>query len=185
MGMVMHVLEKTKFASWKWQFISGEQIIRYGSEILIIGMLFLVILLAGNIARGFLFNLLLNVADNMLKNIPFVSKVYKTAKEIIKTLFITEKNSFKQVVMVPFPCKDLYCIGLVSRKAPKTCSETLQTELVSVFVLTAPNPATGYTIMCKPSDIIYLEMKTEEAVKFVISCGVITPEKVGKAEGEA
>jgi len=103
--------------------------------------------------------------------------VYKTTQDIVKTLFVTDKDSFKYVVMAPFPYKGLYSIGLVSRKAPDTCSNAINKELISVFVPTTPNPTTGFLLLFNKDDLIYLDMKTEEAVKYIVSCGVIVPQK--------
>ena len=82
-------------------------------------------------------------------------------------------------MLVPFPGKDIYAIGLLSEDAPKECSDRIGTKLVSVFVATAPNPATGFVIMYKESELIYLDMKPEDAIKYIVSCGVVTPDMDG------
>lgn len=97
-------------------------------------------------------------------------------QEIIKTLFVTDKNSFKQVVMIPFPNDDSYVMGLVSRDSPNACREAADKDLISVLVPTAPNATTGYLLMYDKEKVIYLDMKPEDAIKFIVSCGVITPE---------
>jgi uncharacterized membrane protein len=104
-----------------------------------------------------------------------VNKVYKTSKDIVKSIFGSKERSFSQVVMLPFPYKGAYCIGLIAKEAPRTCSEAEQEELVSVFIPTTPNPSTGFLVMCQKSELILLNMKTEEAIKYVVSCGVIQP----------
>ncbi|NGX35375.1 MAG: hypothetical protein K1000chlam1_00198, partial [Candidatus Anoxychlamydiales bacterium] len=120
---------------------------------------------------------LIKISDKVLHKIPLVNKVYKTTQEIVKTLFITDKDSFKQVVMAPFPYKGLYSLGLVSRPSPETCSNAVNEELISVFVPTTPNPTTGFLLLFKKDDLIYLDMKTEDAIKYIVSCGVIVPPK--------
>ncbi|MCH9630800.1 MAG: hypothetical protein S4CHLAM37_08060 [Chlamydiia bacterium] len=112
----------------------------------------------------------------MLHRIPIVNKVYKTTQEIIKTIFVTDKSSFKQVVMVPFPNTDSYVIGLISRDAPNVCSTSTSKDLVSILIPTTPNPTTGFLLMYDRSSLIFLDMKPEEAIKYIVSCGVITPE---------
>ena len=116
------------------------------------------------------------LSDKILNKIPLINKVYKTTQDIVKTLFITDKNSFKQVVMVPFPYKGTYSIGLVSRDSPETARQSVNKDLVSVFVPTTPNPTTGFLLLFKREDLILLDMKTEDAVKYIVSCGVILPE---------
>jgi uncharacterized membrane protein len=117
------------------------------------------------------------MGDRLLHKIPLINKVYKTSKEIVQSLLGTKKNAFKQAVMVPFPYKDAYCIGLISRNSPRTCSEALHDDMVSVFIPTAPNPTTGFLVLCKRSELIFLNMKSEDAIKYIVSCAVILPEK--------
>lgn len=157
--------------------LSHDQIIRYGSPIIILCMLFILIILLGFIARSFFLNLLFKFGDFLMKKIPLINKFYKTSQEIVKTLFANSKGSFKQVVLVPFPYPEVYCLGLVAREAPKTCNGDLDEELISVLVPTTPNPTTGFILLFKKSDLIFLNMKRDEAIKYVVSCGVIVPQE--------
>jgi uncharacterized membrane protein len=161
-------------------FIKSENVILYSSQILILLGLFLFTLALGMIARWFFFKSLISFSDRILHRIPVVNKVYKTSQEIIKTLFASDKNSFKQVVMVPFPKEGTYTLGLVSRESPKECSNAVGETLISILIPTTPNPTTGYLIMYRKSEIIYLDMKPEDAIKYIVSCGVITPESASE-----
>lgn len=163
-------------------FLTPEQVVLYGSKLLILIFLFLFTVLLGMIARWFFFRALLNLSDKILHRIPLINKVYKTTQEIIRTIFVTDKSSFKQVVMVPFPNKGAYVMGLVSRESPKDCSEKAGGELYSVLVPTTPNPTTGFLLMYKKEDIIFLDLKPEQAIKYIVSCGVITPEHTPKID---
>ena len=156
--------------------------IRYGSQLLILICLFLFTICLGGIARWFFVRSLLKLSDYILNKIPLVNKVYKTTKDIIKTIFASDKNAFKQVVMVPYPKKDCFVIGLLSRESPEICSQAANAELFSVLVPTTPNPTTGFLLMYKREDMIFLDMKPEDAIKYIVSCGVITPEHPDKIE---
>lgn len=177
MGLVVKILSETRIQQLHTHILSSEQIIRYGSQIIILIGLFLFTLLLGIFARWFIFKALIKVSDKILHKIPLVNKVYKTTQEIVKTIFVTDKNSFKQVVMAPFPNKGLYSLGLVSRQSPQACSNAVNEELISVFIPTTPNPTTGFLLLFKKEDLIFLDMKTEDAVKYIVSCGVIIPGK--------
>jgi len=179
-GMVTNLLAHTKISKFGFLFLSPEQLIRYLSQFLILISLFLLILALGFVARLFLFNALVKLGDKIIKKIPLVNKVYKTSQEIVQSLFITEKESFKQVVLAPFPLKEAYALGLVSKKSPKTCRDKLKSDLISVFIPTTPNPTTGYLLMFDKKDLIFLKMKTEEAIKYVVSCGMIIPKEKRK-----
>ncbi len=157
--------------------IISETAIRTISQITILVALFLIIFSLGFIARKFFFKEMIKLGDALLHKIPLVNKVYKTSKEIVKALFSSNENSFKQVVLLPFPYPGCYCIGLIARTAPKACSDTQNEEMISVFIPTSPNPTTGFLVVCKQSELIHLSMKTQDAIKYVVSCAVIQPDK--------
>ena len=179
-GFVSQFLSKTAIKEIGFLFFSPEQVLLYGSKLIILIGLFLFTLILGLIARWFLFKTLIKISDTIIHRIPLVNKVYKTTQEIIRTLFASDKNSFKQVVMAPFPNKKTYSLGLVSRDSPKTCQKALNSDLVSVFVPTTPNPTTGFLLMFRKEDLIFIDMKTEDAIKYIVSCGVIIPESEDK-----
>lgn len=176
-GLVSRSLKEFHIINQGFLFLSPDQLILYGSQFLILIGLFIVTVALGMIARWFFFKSLITYSDKLLHRIPVVNKVYKTSQEIIKTLFATDKNAFKQVVMVPFPQQGTYVVGLVSRDSPKECTETAGERLISVLIPTTPNPTTGYLLMYRESDVTYLDMKPEEAIKYIVSCGVIVPEE--------
>ncbi len=175
MGFVATTLEHTNLAYFSFGLLSSEQVIRYTSQFIILIGLFSFTLLLGIFTRWFFFKALITLSDKILHKIPLVNKVYKTTQEIIKTLFASEKNSFKQVVLVPFPHKGTYSVGLVARESPESCEKATGKEMVSVFVPTTPNPTTGFLLMFERKDLVFLDIKTEEAIKYVVSCGVIIP----------
>lgn len=151
-------------------FLTGEQIQTYLSQLLIILFLVSVTIFFGFIGRWVFFHYLLRFGDYILHRIPLVNTIYKTSQDVIKTIFVTDTKAFKQVVMVPFPNKESHCIGLVTREDLETID---QNNRVAVFVPTTPNPTSGFLVMFKKEDVIYLDMKIEDALKYVISCGVI------------
>ncbi len=153
-------------------------IARIIAEILILIGLFFLTLFLGFVARRFFFKSIINLGDRIFCKIPLVNKVYKTSKEVVQSLFSQTKQSFKQVVLLHFPYKNAYCIGLIASDVPASYKTEDGKEMVSVFIPTTPNPTTGYLIMCNRKELIYLKMKTEDAIKYVVSCAVIQPEKV-------
>ncbi|NNM43849.1 MAG: DUF502 domain-containing protein [Chlamydiae bacterium] len=178
LGIASSILKEFNLLNHGFLFLSPEQVLRYTSKFLILITLFGATLLLGAITRWFFITTLLHLSDKILHKIPVVNTVYKTTQEIIKTLLVSDKNSFKQVVMVAFPRPDVYVIGLVAREAPKICSDITGEEMISVLVPTTPNPTTGFLMMFKQKDLLYLDMKPEQAIKFIVSCGVITPDSM-------
>ncbi len=184
LGIVSSFLKNYEIARKGLFFLKEEQFILYGSKLLIIIFIFMFTILLGVIARWFFFKTLINLSDKILHKIPVVNKVYKTTQEIIKTIFVSDKNSFTQVVMVPFPKDGTYVMGLISRESPRECSKKANGALFSVLVPTTPNPTTGYLLMYKKEEIVFLDLKPEQAIKYIVSCGVITPEKQAELEKE-
>ncbi|MFT4552709.1 MAG: putative membrane protein [Chlamydiales bacterium] len=174
-GFVENLLRSSHLKVTGFLFITEDSILHYGSQIIILVGLFLATVFLGILTRWFFINYLISLGDYILHRIPLINKLYKTSQDIIRTLFSSETDSFKQVVMVPFPNLNSYCVGLVTRESPPSCREAVNSDLVSVFLPTTPNPTSGYLLMFRKEDIHYLDMKVEDAVKFIISCGVIYP----------
>ncbi|OGN65492.1 MAG: hypothetical protein A3E80_05495 [Chlamydiae bacterium RIFCSPHIGHO2_12_FULL_49_9] len=172
-GIVTSFLDR--FPTRSFGIITSHEVIRTASQILILIALFLFVLFLGFVARKYFFSELIRLGDRIMKKIPLVNKVYKISKEIIQSLFVSDKNAFRQVVMLPFPYKGCYCLGLVSNDAPKTCSDAQNGEMLSVFLPTTPNPTTGFLVMCHSADLIFLDMRTEDAIQYIVSCAVVQP----------
>ncbi len=170
-GMVTDLLRRFQI----YAPFNSETGIKVVAQILILIGLFLFIILLGLFARWFLIKALIKLGDAILHKIPLVNKVYKMTKEMIQILFASNKNTFKQVVMVHFPDQESYCLGLISRESPELCAEKNCEDMVSVFLPTTPNPTTGFMIISPKTDLIFLDMKSEEAIKYIVSCGVVQP----------
>lgn len=152
------------------RFFSSEQTIRIMSKLLILVSLFFVIVGLGTITRWYLIRSLLNLWEKIMHKIPVVGTIYKSTKEIIKTFFTSQTTAFHQVVMVPFPSKGIYALGFIAGNA-----STLGSSSISVLVPTTPNPTSGFLLMYQKEDLIYLDMKPEEALKYILSCGLLPP----------
>jgi uncharacterized membrane protein len=127
----------------------------------------------GFLARIVVFKSFISVYDYVLHRIPVIKTVYKASQQVIKTIFGSSSQSFKQVVMVKFPTESAYSLGLISSQAPQACIRSSGSPLITVFVPTTPNPTSGFLMMYREEDVIFLDMKVEEAFKYIISCGVI------------
>ena len=151
-----------------------QGLVHVALQLVSLTMLFFFTVLLGFLARAVFFRWLLSMYDYVFHRIPVIKTIYKATQQIINTIFGSASKSFKQVVMVPFPLHGAYCIGLVSGEAPYSCDKTLGSKLLSIFVPTTPNPTSGFLMMYKEEEVIYIDMKVEDAVKYIISCGVIS-----------
>lgn len=155
-----------------------ENLIHIVSQFLILIFLFLFVVSLGIFARRFAISLLLKFGDNILHKIPLINKIYKTSQDLINALFSGEEKSFQHVVMLRFPYEECFVLGLVARDGPSECSLSAKDELLTIYIPTTPNPMTGFLVMRCKSDLIYLDMTTEDAIKYIVSCGVVLPSHV-------
>ncbi|MBA3816889.1 MAG: DUF502 domain-containing protein [Parachlamydiaceae bacterium] len=153
-------------------FFSTDQFQKYISQLMILTLLFFSTVGLGLIARWFFVHYFIRGWERILYKIPFISSIYKTCRDVITTLFTSDTNSFKQVVMVPFPSKETMAIGFITRENLPSVNEH-KASMIAIYVPTTPNPTSGFLVMYHEEDIIFMDMKVEDALKYVISCGVI------------
>ncbi|ADI38403.1 putative uncharacterized protein [Waddlia chondrophila 2032/99] len=159
-------------------FLSAEQVQLYFSRLIILLLLFLFTVLLGVLTRWVIIHSFIRLGEYIFHRIPIVRSIYKTSKDVINTIFTDQTKSFKQVVLVPFPNADTYSIGLVTREDIKDLTNQKKGDYIAVFVPTTPNPTSGFLMLFDRKDVVFLDMKIEEAFKYIISCGVIlTPFK--------
>lgn len=154
-------------------FLSTDQLQKIISQLLILVLLFFSTVGLGLLARWFFVHYFIRGWEYVLDKIPFIRGIYKTCRDIISTLFKTDENSFKQVVMVPFPSQGTMVIGFITKENLPPLSIHTQ-PMFAVYVPTTPNPTSGFLMMYQESDIVFIDMKVEDALKYIISCGVIS-----------
>lgn len=174
-GMVKGVFEYYGLFSNGFLFISANQLQSIIAQLIVLIILFFTTVILGLVTRWFFFHSFIRLADHLLHKIPVVNSIYKICQDIIKTIFTSETKSFKQVVLAPFPDDNIYSIGLVTREGMPGLEGTSHINAIAVFVPTTPNPTSGFLMMYKREDLIYLDMTIEDAFKYIISCGVIPP----------
>lgn len=172
-GIVKSILGYYSLLDSGFLFLSADQVQKLFSQVIILILLFFLTVSLGLIARWFFFHYLVRQWERMLAKIPFIRGVYKACRDIIQTLFASSSNSFKQVVLVPFPSPGVFAIGLVTNENISGI-DPQKAPYIAVFVPTTPNPTSGFLMMFKEEDLVYLDMKVEDALKYVISCGVVT-----------
>jgi uncharacterized membrane protein len=143
---------------------------------LIVSCLF--ILFLGFITRYFLFKSLMQFGNHVLLKIPFVKSIYKISREVILALVSPDgKKAFQEAVIMPFPDKPHYCMGFSAGPAAEECQRKTGKKLIAVFAPTAPHPISGFLFLVDPADVKKLDMTKEDALKYLVSCGVIIPEE--------
>ena len=116
-----------------------------------------------------------HMMEKALTNLPLIKQVYPYVKQVTD-FFLAKKNlTFTKVVAFEYPRKGTWSIGLVTGTGLRKVVDTLSREFLTVFVPTSPTPFTGYVIMTPKEETIELDMTIEQALRYVISGGVITP----------
>jgi len=134
-------------------------------------ILILLIFLVGLLGRFTIGNRVISATENFMRKIPVVRTIYSAAKEASRAIFVSETEKIKGVVLVEYPRKGIYAIGFTTGAEVREASEKIGKKLVNVFVPTAPNPTSGFVLLVPEDELIYLDMKVEDALKVIISGG--------------
>lgn len=135
----------------------------------------LVVLLTGMLAANIIGQRLVQWWEAMLGRIPIVSGIYRSVKQVSDTLLAQDGHSFGRAVLVEFPRSGVWSVGFVVGEAGPRIGKALDPRSITVYVPTAPNPTSGYTLIVAPEQLHEVEMSVDQALKFVISMGVVAP----------
>src|SRR3990167_9725417 len=131
----------------------------------------LALLITGMIATNFLGQHLVAIGEAIVTKIPFVSSIYKASKQIIQAIFSTNSQAFRQVVLVEYPRKGMWSLGFLTNKESTLLNS--DHKMATVFVPTTPNPTSGFLLLVATKDLQEIDMSVDEALKFIISLGVM------------
>ena len=138
-----------------------------------------VLLTVGALVSNFLGKRLIGWWDALLGRIPVVRSIYSSVKQVSDTLFSENGNAFRKAVLVEWPSQGKWTIGFVTGVPSGDVLNVLQhgvvEEFLSVYIPTTPNPTGGYMMMFKKSECQELTMSVDEALKYVVSMGVVAP----------
>ncbi|HHF7365385.1 TPA: DUF502 domain-containing protein [Legionella bozemanae] len=135
----------------------------------------IILLVTGVIVTNYLGQRLVGWGESALDRIPLVRSIYKTVKQVINAVLSTNSEAFRKVVLIEYPRKGLWTIAFQTGTANTAINNKTKDEMISVFIPTTPNPTSGFLIMLPRNDVIELDMSIDEALKFIISLGVMPP----------
>jgi uncharacterized membrane protein len=139
-------------------------------------VLSLVVLIGtGVVAANFFGARLILIWVAILGRIPFVKSIYSSVKQVSDTLLSDKGNAFRKALLVEFPREGAWTIAFLTGTPDRTIAPHLPGDHVSVYVPTTPNPTGGYFIMLPRSKVRELDMSVDEALKYIISMGVVAP----------
>ncbi|MBQ7632786.1 MAG: DUF502 domain-containing protein [Alphaproteobacteria bacterium] len=140
-------------------------------------ILILTLLFIGMLTTGYIGKFFVRLWERVIKKMPVISSIYSLLKQIFETFLSQKSRSFNEVVVVEYPRKGLWSIAFISNN--ETGGEIVDAtgqKLMSIFVPTTPNPTSGFLIFVPEKDVIKLNMSVEDGIKYVISCGIVTPD---------
>lgn len=152
-----------------------------GLSFLFLGFLILMTILIGMLTANYIGKKLVSIYERLLAKIPLVREVYMTIKQIMEVLLVKGDRSFREVVLLEYPRRGMYCIGFVTNKRGGRITPKGE-ELLIVFIPTTPNPTSGVMVLVPPSEVIPLPITIEQGLKLVISGGVLATEIWGDEE---
>ena len=114
--------------------------------------------------------------DALMGKIPIVKSIYNSVKQVSDTLFSSNGNAFREAVLVQYPRQGSWTIAFVTGKPGGEVATHLGPDYLSVYVPTTPNPTSGFFLMMPRADVFELKMSVDEALKYVISMGVVAPD---------
>ncbi len=122
----------------------------------------------------------IEMGESLLRRIPLINRVYLAIKQISNAFFGEKREVFKKAVLFEYPRKGIYSIGFFTQDTRGNVQDSLEDDVVSIFLPTTPNPTSGFLLFVPKSEIIDLDISVEEALKLVISGGAITPKQKGR-----
>jgi uncharacterized membrane protein len=155
---------------WHPHTLFGREIPGFG-----VVLTFVIVFITGAIATNFFGMQIILLWEKLLNRLPVVKSIYSSVKQVSDTLFSDSGNAFRKAVLVQFPRDGAWTIAFLTGTPGGDVANHLHGDYVSVFVPTTPNPTGGYFLMLPKADVIELEMSVDQALKYIISMGVVAP----------
>lgn len=160
-------------ASWRPEAHLGFSIPGIGA-LLTLG----IILITGVVATNFFGKRIILFWEALLGRVPVVKSIYYSVKQVSDTLFSDSGQAFRKTLLVQYPRQGSWTIAFLTGKPGGDVANYLKGEYVSVYVPTTPNPTSGFFLMMPKEDVIELKMSVDDALKYIVSMGVVAPEPV-------
>lgn len=138
------------------------------------------LLVTGLVATNILGQRLFVWSEGILDKIPLVRSIYNTSKQVIQAIFGTNSQAFRKVLLVEYPRKGMWSMAFQTGVATSVIGEKKDKEMLSIFIPTTPNPTSGFLMMVPKEDVQELSMSIDEALKFIISLGMMQPAESGE-----
>jgi uncharacterized membrane protein len=163
-------------AQWRPEAVFGFAIPGLGTILTLV-----IIFLTGLATRNFIGKRVVLVWESVLRRIPIFNTIYSSVKQVSDTLFSSSGNAFRKALLVQYPRQGSWTIAFLTGVPGGDVRNHLVGDYVSVYVPTTPNPTSGFFLMVPRTDTIELDMSVDDALKYIVSMGVVTPEHFEKS----
>lgn len=162
-------------ARWRPEAVFGFAIPGLGTILTL-----LIIFLTGLATRNFIGKRVVLIWESVLRRIPVFNTIYSSVKQVSDTLFSSSGNAFRKALLVQYPRHGSWTIAFLTGTPGGDVRNHLAGDYVSVYVPTTPNPTSGFFLMMPRADVVELDMTVDEALKYIVSMGVVTPDNFDK-----
>ena len=159
-----------------FDYLPGQEIPGLG---LVSGIV--LILLTGAMASNVFGRRVVRLFDRIMLRIPLARTIYGATKQVSDALLQQNRAVFKQAVLVEWPRAGLYTVGFVTGETRGEAQEKTKERVINVFMISTPNPTTGFLCLVPESQLTPLEMSVEDALKMVVSAGIVVPPYRGRS----
>jgi uncharacterized membrane protein len=147
-----------------------------------VGLLVLVAVLTviGFLTTNYLGRLFVRTGERMVDRMPIVRSVYAAVKQLFESVLSNRVKSFNEVVLVEFPRKGMWTLGLVIGESYSGISDKVGEKMFNVYLPTTPNPTSGYLVFLPRTEMIRLDMSVEDCMKMIVSGGIVSPPQIDR-----
>ena len=136
------------------------------------GVIIVLLYITGLVASNVFGRKIIQRTESLLDEVPMVREIFRTFKQVLESVMLPHKGGFKEVVLVEFPRPGMKTIGFVTNRVKDVSGRSL----VNVYIPTTPNPTSGYLEIIPEEDVLRIDMTIEDAIKMVVSGGMVSPE---------
>ncbi len=135
----------------------------------------LLVLLVGMLASNFLGRTVVTYSEWVFSHTPGIKGIYNLFKQVTDTLFGKDKTGFRKVVLIEYPRREIWTVAFLTGSTRGELQRLAGRPMVNVFVPTTPNPTSGFFLLLPAEDVVELRMTVDEALKMVVSVGMVVP----------
>lgn len=155
-----------------------EQLLGFAVPGLGVVISILVVFFTGMLVANFLGRKLVAFGEGIVARIPLVRSIHSAVKQVAVTLFSKDGQSFRKVYLVEYPRKGLWSVAFQAGTCADEITKQVGEEMITIFIPTTPNPTSGFLMLIPKKEAVELKMSVDQALKFIISLGVVQPNRV-------